>query len=407
MCSSTLWIRGAALTVLAGLSFLSPGAEAAPGPKAPRAHQGRAPQEVGPSLAALDVGSGAPGPSHAERPRRLPRASLEPQPLLDEPFGDAIAYQQTIDRFTERTAQMRRVGDDFARAVQETLSTLGGIRGAQPADASKRSCPASAQRPFARAHALGQEYLRVGRELSRYHAAVRELDRLGDSVGLTPDYRARVKQVLHTYDGLLSEYREMKAAFHDQLSDELRFLGCDPAGLLSPALAQAPLADEPALAEPPTETRSAEAKPTEVRVTEVKADAKTTDTAGTRHPTPAPEHRAAAEPLPEVGRAGIRFYVDNSRCQRGHRVFVDGRALGEVAGAARRAFQSTPGPHEICLVVQGPRPPAPKTSDAVLDIQPAVAAEVAPRPTAVECGAPGTIRRSYLHDGWTIALRCE
>ena len=46
-------------------------------------------------------------------------------------------------------------------------------------------------------------------------------------MGLTPDYRWKVKRVLQQYSALLTDYREMKVAFHDQLVDELKFSGCD------------------------------------------------------------------------------------------------------------------------------------------------------------------------------------
>jgi hypothetical protein len=75
----------------------------------------------------------------------------------------------------------------------------------------------------------------------------------------------------------------------------------------------------------------------------------------------------------------VLFYVDNTKCQRGATVFVDGKKLGEVPAATRVGFQTAPGPHDLCLL------------DA----------------TKKECGAPGTVRRSYLHEGWTISLRCE
>jgi hypothetical protein len=60
-------------------------------------------------------------------------------------------------------------------------------------------------------------------------------------------------------------------------------------------------------------------------------------------------------------------------------LYVDGKKIGEVPAATRVGFQAVPGPHDLCLI------------DA----------------TKKECGAPGTVRRSYLHEGWTISLRCE
>jgi hypothetical protein len=79
-------------------------------------------------------------------------------------------------------------------------------------------------------------------------------------------------------------------------------------------------------------------------------------------------------------RAGILFYVDNTRCRIGTRVTLDGRPLGPVPAATRSAFQAAPGPHELCLIQDG---------------------------ATKRCGEAGTVRKSYLHEGWTIALRCD
>jgi hypothetical protein len=75
----------------------------------------------------------------------------------------------------------------------------------------------------------------------------------------------------------------------------------------------------------------------------------------------------------------VLFYVDNTRCQRPTTVYLDGRRLGEVPAATRVGYQTAAGPHDLCLLDS-------KRKD---------------------CGAPGTVRRSYLHEGWTISLRCE
>jgi hypothetical protein len=79
-------------------------------------------------------------------------------------------------------------------------------------------------------------------------------------------------------------------------------------------------------------------------------------------------------------RAGILFYVDNTHCATSTRVALDGRPLGEVPAATRAAFPTKPGPHDLCLLPEG---------------------------NTKRCGDPGTLRKSYLHEGWTIALRCD
>jgi hypothetical protein len=82
---------------------------------------------------------------------------------------------------------------------------------------------------------------------------------------------------------------------------------------------------------------------------------------------------------PDRPRSGILFYVDNTRCARGTQVILDGKRLGDVPAATRVGFQTAAGPHDLCLLDDAKR----------------------------QCGQPGTVRRSYLHEGWTISLRCE
>lgn len=324
----------------------------------------------------------------AASPGGAPGFRLDLRPQYDDIFGDAAEYRRTLDRFAELTGTMRRVCDDFARSVQEALTEVGA---AEPG--KKRTCPGRVRAPYLRAYGLGQDYLRTGRELLRHYELVKDLDRLGDNAALTPDYRRRVGQALKDYETLLAGYREMKATFYEQLGDELRFAGCDPAQLLQPA------------------------GPEEIAGSPVAASA------GAAKAAPAAERERPG--------AGILFYVDNSRCRRGHHVFVDGQPLGEVSGAARSMFHSTAGPHELCLLTQGTGPTAAppfgtsggggtagsggtrvaSAGPAVLTLPRAVPPPGLPReessPQERQCGDPGTIRKSYLHEGWTIALRCE
>lgn len=302
---------------------------------------------------------------------------LEHRPAIDDVFGDASDYRRTIDRFLELTASMQSMRDEFARAVQAVLSEL------QKADAGRapgkpRLCPtAEVAGPYARAHHLGGEYLRIGRELTRHYEQVKEFDRLGESLGLTPDYRWKVRRVLVQYGALLTDYREMKVAFHDQLNDELRYATCDLQSLLmrgdpsgktqlatvddawpQPGTPGAPGVPPPKV-EPPHETLPA-SLPVE-RVPE-------------QRPIPLPKR-----PGVEVPRSGILFYVDNTKCARASAVFLDGKKVGDVPASTRVGFQTAPGPHDLCLAEERGRP----------------------------CGQPGTVRRAYLHEGWTISLRCE
>jgi hypothetical protein len=311
---------------------------------------------------------------------------LEPKPIIDDVFGDVAEYRRTIDRFLGLCDSMQKVRDEFAQAVQGALVSVQPPPGAK-SERPLRKCPAAqVAQPYARALKLGRTYLSTGRELARRYEQVKELDRLGESLGLTPDYKQKVKRVLAQYGALLTDYREMKVAFHDQLTDELKFAGCDPEKLLALATTppNAPLKDEawPAPAElaPTIAATPAEAAPRSDEKGDAKVEAKAD-----------PKVEAKADPKvdPKTGEtaalpvAGILFYVDNTRCTAVTEVALDGRLIGEVPGSTRSAFQATPGPHDLCLLPRGPSTSSKK------------------------CGDAGTLRRSYIHEGWTISLRCD
>jgi hypothetical protein len=342
-------------------------------------------------LGALVVLAG--GAAHAAGAETLPPRDagaagfhLEGKPAVDDVFGDASDYRRTVDRFLELTQQMQSMRDDFARAVQTALNELGArdLPDKDKPDKSdkkprRHGCPVEAVAgPYAKAARLGAEYLRVGRELTRHYDQVKEFDRLGESMGLTPDYRWKVKRVLSQYNVLLTDYREMKVAFHDQLVDELKFAGCDLQALLLKGDPQSKLASDEAWPQPGqpgapgvqvARNEPRESVPPNLPVERVPPP----------QPIVIPRRTAPADPNGEQPRSGVLFYVDNTRCQRGATVFVDGKKLGEVPAATRVGFQTAAGPHDLCLL------------DG----------------TKKECGAPGTVRRSYLSEGWTISLRCE
>src|SRR5262249_26760311 len=201
----------------------------------------------------------------------------------------------------------------------------------------------------------------------------------GESIGLTPDYRWKVKRVLQQYATLLTDYREMKVAFHDQLVDELKYVGCDLTALL--------LKGDPQASNKSEETWPQPGQPGAPGVQIAKNDPPRetvppnlpSERVPPQQPITLPKRTVPADPTTNETRSGVLFYVDNTKCQRGATVYVDGKKVGEVPAATRVGFQTAPGPHDLCLL------------DG----------------TKKECGAPGTVRRSYLHEGWTISLRCE
>ena len=328
----------------------------------------------------------------AQQPQQQPLDAgtgfhLEGKPEVDDVFGDASDYRRTIDRFIDLATQMQSMRDEFARSVQSALTELGA-RGVPTvkADPDKKPskkvrCPADTVAvPYAKAHHLGVEYLRVGRELTRHYDQVKEFDRLGESIGLTPDYRWKVKRVLQQYATLLTDYREMKVAFHDQLVDELKYAGCDLQALL--------IKGDPQAAKNADESWPQPGQPGAPGVQVAKSDPTPHETVPPnlpservppQQPIPMPKHPLPADPTANDTRSGVLFYVDNTKCGRSSTVFIDGKKVGEVPAATRVGFQAAAGPHDLCLL------------DG----------------TKKECGAPGTVRRSYLHEGWTISLRCE
>ena len=263
---------------------------------------------------------------------------MEGQPQLEIPFGDADAYRKTVDRFLALHDQMQELRDDFSRSVQDVLAKVA------VGDDKKHKCPeAEIAAPYARAFQLGQQYLRSGHELERAFSQVKDLDGLGETQGLTPDYRYKVKRVLELYKQLVADYREMKIAFHDQLAGEIRFRGCDPDKLIAHA-----------------EQTGKDAADKTVPAGQA---------AGGKTP-PTDEPRTAQM---------VNFFVDNARCKEPVRVYLDQVPVGAVDGTARGGFRAKAGPHDLCLLFQSDKK---------------------------ACGAPGTVRRAYLHEGFAISLRC-
>ena len=300
-------------------------------------------------------------PARAQGPDGGATFRMEPKAAIDDLFGDAGDYRRIVDHFLALDEGMQKQREDFARAVQATLGELQSAGGKRP-----RRCPEAVATSYPRALILAQQYLASGRELTRYYEQIRELDRFGETLGLTPDYRSKVKRVGAQYGALLTDYREMKIAFHDQLTAELRFGGCDPLRLSERAqlkLEAWPSPGEPGAPGSPSVSSVAAARPP-IQV------------------TPPTRTDLPLEAMPP-GRTGVLFYVDNSRCRVSTRVALDGRPLGEVPAATRTAFSAAPGGHDLCLIAD-------------------TAAE-----RRKKCGDPGTVRKSYLHEGWTIALRCE
>ncbi|MEO8843971.1 MAG: tetratricopeptide repeat protein [Kofleriaceae bacterium] len=72
------------------------------------------------------------------------------------------------------------------------------------------------------------------------------------------------------------------------------------------------------------------------------------------------------------------FFVDNTGCADPVTVWIDGKRLGEVAPGRRSALVADGGERSLCLL----------------------------EPGAAQCGDRGTVRQIYLHDGWSVSMRC-
>lgn len=290
-------------------------------------------------------------------PEILSGFRMEGNSRLTIVFGDAAAFRRHIDQYYDLHTRMQAARDDFSRNVQLTLASLAAARdsrsAAPSAGADKRrpTCPLDAVAvSYRRAYDHGQHFHELGKALEGSHASIVELDRLGETTSLTPDYRWRVARALKLYPQVLRDFREMKLAFQEVVADELPLFGCEAQRLMARGaelLANGPLPDA---AEPPGSSPGG----------------------------------GAVAPLGEVVPAplvsGATFFVDNSSCPGPARVFLDGAIIGEVGPHAKAAFRASVGPHELCLL-------------AATSTQ--------------QCGTPGTVRRIHVHDGWAIELRCD
>ena len=100
---------------------------------------------------------------------------------------------------------------------------------------------------------------------------------------------------------------------------------------------------------------------------------------------PAPPRPAAPESEPEpagttLAAPAIWIDLDNSLCAQPTRVSIDGQPLGEVAPHKKTSVRTHAGPREVCVLPAG---------------------------DTRTCGDAGTIRKAYLHEGWSLSVHCE
>jgi hypothetical protein len=270
---------------------------------------------------------------------------MEGDPKIETVFGDAEAYKRYVDRFYAVYTEMQKAREDFSRNVQAVLASLAADQGR-----AGGKCPTDAVAlTYSRAFRFGQLYHRLGKEVEANLISIRDLDSLGETSGLTPDYRWKVAKVFKIYPEVLKDFREMKLAFQTQLAGEVRFHGCDAQTLIAKG----------------EELEKAGAPPTGPTA---------------RTGMPVAKKKDGEKLQPPVVASTATFFIDNSSCATTLRVYVDASLLGEVGSSAKAAFQSPVGLHDLCLI---------------------------PSSSQQQCGDPGTQRRTYIHDGWSITLRCD
>jgi hypothetical protein len=309
------------------------------------------------------------------------------RPRVDPVFGGVAALRTAIDEFLSLEGDMKKARDDLSTAVHDALTQVralpsAGAAAAGPtAPAAKPSsatasvpCPPGAMVAQAKARESGRRFLALGRRFeARFHEIRRALG-VGDTVALTPDYRWKAGRARELYAELLRDYQEMRAAFHDQLGAELRHAGCklDPAAPTPPGARPRPpgtadpgapdpdnlddwtlvAADEP-LAKLPTSPAGTGASARGTRIT-------------------------PKGPDPESGPA-IWIEIDNTRCARPSAFTLDGQAVASIPAAKKVQIRARAGPHSLCVL---------------------------PATEKRACGATGTVRRVYLFEGWSMAVRC-
>ncbi|HXI55295.1 MAG TPA: hypothetical protein VNO55_04520, partial [Polyangia bacterium] len=90
---------------------------------------------------------------------------------------------------------------------------------------------------------------------------------------------------------------------------------------------------------------------------------------------------APEPPAPSASAApAVWIDVDNSLCAQATHVTIDGQAMGDVGARGTASIRTRAGPHEVCVLPAADKRP---------------------------CGAPGTVRKAYLHEGWSLTVHCN
>jgi hypothetical protein len=265
---------------------------------------------------------------------------MEGEAELEVVFGDLDRYKKHLDSFFaihNKMTAARKLYSVHAKAAVSMLSEHP--RG--------KRCPHEELGPhYFVAHKAGDDFRALGSGLEREYVVIRRHDRFGDTDALTPDYRWKVNRTRALYARSLTDYKEMRYSFLDQVGAEVGARGCSKARLLT--LGREAPATAPAEVEAPYRAPNRRRRP--------------------------------SDKIHETSQIPATFFIDNKGCGKPMQVYVDGQLVGEVAGNVRTAFQTTTGQHTLCLIETG---------------------------SVKQCGEPGTLRSAYFHEGWSVALHCQ
>jgi hypothetical protein len=263
-------------------------------------------------------------------------------PEMEFVFGDIDLYKRQIDSFKKLHEQMTAQRVAFAHATHSAQQVL-----AKPAAKGKRGvCPASEVAvDYAAASEAGLAFRRLGGDFESTYFSIRRLDELGESSGLTPDYRWHVKKSRSRYRQALTDLKEMRSVFRSELEAGLRSRGCKSQKLLSLA------------------------KTLQLGSSTTKSDTTTSDT-----------KQGPTKIQKPIRASTATFFVDNETCSDPLAVHVDGTLLGKVAAGKKAAFQSLLGRHSLCLLSDSGK---------------------------LTCGDTGTLRNAFVYDGFTVSRHCE
>jgi len=245
--------------------------------------------------------------------------ALEGGIAVDVPFGDIDDFTRAIDRFLAADQQVARVRQQLDAQYLTALAALGEGPGKDLSKAARRrprprTCPIVAVgKPWVAARRYERELQRRGLVLEQAFRTVDLLDELGESAGLTPDYRRKVGEVRAGWRRALVGVREVRSELQNQLGRELRSRRCKDELLVAAAARPELYGPPPSSAPPPS----------------------------------GPAVLAPRRPLTAT------LYIDNDECAEPIELWIDGELVGEAPAGRRSAFEAAVGQRTICLLVSG------------------------------------------------------